>query len=168
MNQRWMLTAGVIFLAVVLFVVVGRHKNEQTSAPSSASSGEAKKVYEEAVNLESGGQKLEAKAAYEKLIENYSDFDQMDAVQKHLGDLNMNIIVSSVETTDTEYRSLTFKHVLFPVWISAYRYRGKIFRLLVNARTGEVQGERPWSVMKFVVLGLAIAAAAGLIALVAR
>ena len=96
-----MFTAGIIFMAVVLFVVIGRHKTEQNSVSSSSSSGEAKKVYEEAVNLESGGQKLEAKAAYEKLIENYSDFDQMDAVQKHLGDLNMNIIVSSVETPDT-------------------------------------------------------------------
>ena len=37
---------------------------------------------------------------------------------------------------------------LLPEWISAYRYRNRSFRFLVNARTGEVQGERPWSWMK--------------------
>jgi len=55
----------------------------------------------------------------------------------------------------TDYRGVTFKHILLPVWISAYRYKGKVFRFLVNARTGEVQGERPWSVWKitFAVIG---------------
>ena len=40
---------------------------------------------------------------------------------------------------------LTFKHVLLPVWLAAYRYRGKSFRFVVNGRTGSVEGERPWS-----------------------
>ena len=101
MNQRWMLMAGVIFVAVAAFVAVGRHKTEQTSASSSSSSQEAKKLYDEAMNLESGGQKLEARAAYQKIMDHYSDFDQMEAVQKHLNDLNLNIIVSNVETPDT-------------------------------------------------------------------
>ncbi|MCC6951901.1 MAG: hypothetical protein IT433_10710 [Phycisphaerales bacterium] len=53
------------------------------------------------------------------------------------------------------YSDVTFKHLLVPVWVSAYRFRGKAYRFLVNARTGEVQGERPWSVWK---ISLAIAA----------
>lgn len=73
-----------------------------------------------------------------------------------------------VESKETEYREITFKHVLFPVWISAYRYRGRIYRLLVNARTGEVQGERPWSAAKIVGLVLAIVAAIATIALLAH
>lgn len=53
------------------------------------------------------------------------------------------------------YSDITFKHILLPLWISAYRYNDKVFRFLVNARTGEVQGERPWSAFKiaFAVLG---------------
>ncbi len=66
----------------------------------------------------------------------------------------------------TDYHDLKFKHVLFPVWISAFRWQGKIYRLLVNARTGEVQGERPWSVAKIVLVVLAVCAAILLIALV--
>lgn len=42
----------------------------------------------------------------------------------------------------------TFKHLLLPIWISAYRFEGRVFRFLVNARSGEVQGERPWSIWK--------------------
>jgi hypothetical protein len=62
--------------------------------------------------------------------------------------------IASVHST---YGSITFKHLLLPLWISAYRYRGKTYRFLVNARTGEVQGERPWSAAKITLLVIAIA-----------
>ena len=48
----------------------------------------------------------------------------------------------------TGYFDVTFKHTLLPLWISAYRYRARAWRFLVNARTGEVQGERPYSWIK--------------------
>lgn len=51
----------------------------------------------------------------------------------------------------TAYRAITFKHVLLPVWLMAYRYRGKVYRVTINAATGEVQGERPWSWVKILV-----------------
>ncbi|MGY6549861.1 MAG: primosomal protein N' (replication factor Y) - superfamily II helicase [Roseinatronobacter sp.] len=41
-----------------------------------------------------------------------------------------------------------FKHLLLPIWMAAYRYRGRSFRFIVNGQTGRVQGERPWSVWK--------------------
>ena len=53
-----------------------------------------------------------------------------------------------IQSIRSGFNSITFKHILLPVWISTYRYRNKPFRFLVNARTGEVQGERPWSWMK--------------------
>jgi predicted RNA-binding Zn-ribbon protein involved in translation (DUF1610 family) len=69
----------------------------------------------------------------------------------------------------TQYHDVAFRHILLPVWISAYRFRERSFRVLVNARTGEVQGERPWSWVKItlaVVAGLAVAAA--VVAIVSR
>src|SRR5208282_1311539 len=42
----------------------------------------------------------------------------------------------------------TFKHVLLPVWIAAYRYNGEVYRFLVNGQTGEVVGVAPWSIPK--------------------
>jgi DNA-directed RNA polymerase subunit RPC12/RpoP len=53
-----------------------------------------------------------------------------------------------VHSTNTQYNNITFKHILLPIWISAYKYQGKTFQFLINARTGEVQGERPWSWVK--------------------
>jgi predicted RNA-binding Zn-ribbon protein involved in translation (DUF1610 family) len=60
-----------------------------------------------------------------------------------------------ISSVNTRYHDITFKHILLPVWISAYRYRDKIFRFMVNARTGEVCGERPYSAWKifFAVMG---------------
>jgi hypothetical protein len=69
----------------------------------------------------------------------------------------------SIDSVRTRFHDITFKHVLLPVWISAYRYRGRVFRFLVNARTGEVQGARPWSAIKIalaVVVALILAGVA--------
>lgn len=66
-----------------------------------------------------------------------------------------------------DYRDITFKHLLLPVWISAYRYRDRVFRFLVNARTGEVQGERPYSAMKIAAAVLAGLILLGVIVLIA-
>lgn len=49
---------------------------------------------------------------------------------------------------EVEYRDQTFKHVLLPVWVATFRFLGRSYRTVVNARTGEVAGERPWSVWK--------------------
>jgi hypothetical protein len=58
----------------------------------------------------------------------------------------------------TYYSDITFKYILLPVWISAYRFKDRNFQFLVNARTGEVQGERPYSWIKITLLVLFIIA----------
>jgi hypothetical protein len=55
-----------------------------------------------------------------------------------------------IHSAQTQYGKITFKHILLPVWMSAYRFRDRVFRILINARTGEVQGERPYSPWKIV------------------
>ena len=65
-----------------------------------------------------------------------------------------------IQYVNTTYHDPTFKHILLPVWISAYRYNNKVYQFMINARTGEVQGERPFSVAKItfaVIVGLIIA-----------
>ncbi|MDJ0827827.1 MAG: TFIIB-type zinc finger domain-containing protein [Rhodobacter sp.] len=69
-----------------------------------------------------------------------------------------------IHDIDTRVSDVTFKHILLPVWLAAYKYRGKTYRFVVNGRTGRVQGERPWSAWKIaiaVVLGLLVAGAIG-------
>ncbi len=53
--------------------------------------------------------------------------------------------VQRVESVDTDYSAETFKHILLPIWMAAYKYGGKSYRFMVNGQTGEVQGERPYS-----------------------
>lgn len=53
-----------------------------------------------------------------------------------------------INCKDTDYKNITFKHTLLPLWISSYKYREKSFRFLINARTGETKGDRPYSAVK--------------------
>ena len=53
-----------------------------------------------------------------------------------------------VDAVDTAYSNAFFRHLLLPVWMGAYRFRNKPFQVVGNARTGEVQGERPYSAWK--------------------
>ena len=66
-----------------------------------------------------------------------------------------------IHQIQTVVSDVTFKHILLPVWMAAYKYRGKTYRFVVNGRSGRVQGERPWSIWKitFAVLAVAIIAA---------
>ncbi len=71
-----------------------------------------------------------------------------------------------VANVSTQINDVTFKHVLLPVWVAAYKYRGRTFRFVVNGRTGRVQGERPYSAWKItiaVILGLIAALIAGFV-----
>jgi hypothetical protein len=67
---------------------------------------------------------------------------------------------------NTVVDDVTFKHILLPVWLAAYKYRGQTYRFVVNGRTGRVQGERPYSAWKIgfaVVVGLFLALIAGFV-----
>ncbi|HDZ81035.1 MAG TPA: primosomal protein N' (replication factor Y) - superfamily II helicase [Roseobacter sp.] len=69
-----------------------------------------------------------------------------------------------VHDIQTKLSNVTFKHVLLPVWLAAYKYQGKTYRFVVNGRTGNVQGERPYSTLKItfaVILGLIAAGIIG-------
>ena len=68
-----------------------------------------------------------------------------------------------IYSKNTYYSDITFKYILLPVWISAYRFKETTYRFLINARTGEVQGERPYSWVKITLLVLFILAVIGTI-----
>ncbi len=66
-----------------------------------------------------------------------------------------------INSIQTRISDTTFKHVLLPVWMAAYRYRGKSYRFIVNGRTGRVSGQRPWSAWKIAFALIALALVAG-------
>ncbi len=61
-----------------------------------------------------------------------------------------------VHRVDSQYDAITYKYLLLPIWLLAYRYNEKVFQVVINAATGKVQGERPYSWVK---IGLTILSA---------
>lgn len=67
-----------------------------------------------------------------------------------------------IDQFNTQHYNTTYKHCLLPVWSAAFRYQQKTYRFVINGRTGQVQGERPYSYWKIalaVILGLIAGAA---------
>lgn len=65
----------------------------------------------------------------------------------------------------THYSAITFKHLLLPVYVGAYRFNQKVYQLVINGRTGEVQGERPYSVWKILFFTLFLLLIVGILIL---
>jgi len=64
-----------------------------------------------------------------------------------------------VHSKRTRYTAVTFKPLLLPVWVAAYRYHDKTYQIVVNGRTGRVAGYRPysaWKIAGFVALLVAL------------
>jgi DNA-directed RNA polymerase subunit RPC12/RpoP len=104
------------------------------------------------VTLEDGF--VEARAFMDRMIDRDVRFDIGGDQQR-------------VHRIETAISGVTFKHILLPVWMAAYKYRGETYRFVVNGRTGRVQGERPYSAWKIavaVILGLIVALAVGYLA----
>jgi predicted RNA-binding Zn-ribbon protein involved in translation (DUF1610 family) len=53
-----------------------------------------------------------------------------------------------VSQVNTQHHDTTFKHLLLPVWSATFKYRGKIYRYVINGRSGKIHGERPYSFIK--------------------
>ncbi len=61
------------------------------------------------------------------------------------GDTQRNLRIN------TRKSKVTFKHLLLPVWIAAYQFKGKIYRFIVNGQTGKVSGKKPVSWGKVII-----------------
>jgi Zn finger protein HypA/HybF involved in hydrogenase expression len=75
------------------------------------------------------------------------------AIRSDIGGDEQQILTMSVQHADVRC-----KHILLPLWISSFRYKEKVYRFIVNARSGEVAGERPWSAVKITLTVLLVIA----------
>ncbi|WP_010584857.1 hypothetical protein [Schlesneria paludicola] len=53
-----------------------------------------------------------------------------------------------ITSLNANYSRITYKHLLLPVWLLAYRYRNETYQVMINATTGVVSGQRPYSAVK--------------------
>lgn len=44
-----------------------------------------------------------------------------------------------------DYQEETYKHVLLPIYSTAYTYKGRHYRVLINGQSGRVEGDYPKS-----------------------
>ncbi len=89
------------------------------------------------------------KAGFEQAKEKISDRIRSE-VRRDIGGDDQRI-----NSVSTSYSRVTFKHILLPIWISSYQFKGRPYSVIVHGRTGEVGGDRPLSPTKIssVVLG---------------
>jgi hypothetical protein len=65
-----------------------------------------------------------------------------------------------ISSLDVDWRAMTYKHLLLPIWLLTVIYQQRPFQVYINGVTGEVHGERPYSKVK---IAFAVAAAAVLV-----
>jgi len=61
-----------------------------------------------------------------------------------------------VDELSTADQNVLFRLLLLPLWIATYITGGKTFHVFVNANTGEVIGERPYSAAKIISAVMAV------------
>ena len=55
-----------------------------------------------------------------------------------------------------DYQEETYKHVLLPMYSTAYTYKGKQYRVLINGQSGRVEGDYPKSPMRIGMIVFAV------------
>lgn len=71
-----------------------------------------------------------------------------------------------ISSLDTQWDKITFKHILVPIWIGAYKFKDKSYGFMINGRTGEISGDAPISPWKVALIVLAVLAVIVVIVLV--
>ena len=88
-----------------------------------------------------------------EIAKDIADVKIRTLVKRDIGGDDQRIIL-----LNTNYENIKFKHLLLPVFVCAYKYKNKLYQFLVNGRTGEIQGERPYSWIKIVAFAFIILA----------
>lgn len=68
-----------------------------------------------------------------------------------------------VTSMDMQLSQETFKHILLPVYVSAYRYQGKEYNFFINGENGQISGTRPYSFWKIFLTVVFVIAVIGIL-----
>ncbi|MCK4441766.1 MAG: hypothetical protein KAU90_07145 [Sulfurovaceae bacterium] len=61
-----------------------------------------------------------------------------------------------IERKDTTYNHVTYKNTLFPIWTAKFKYKNRVYNYAINAQSGKITGERPYSLVKIISLIIVI------------
>jgi len=48
----------------------------------------------------------------------------------------------------TTYDNITYKYILAPIWIAAFKYKDKVYNIAINGQTGKISGRAPISPLR--------------------
>ena len=99
-NRLVMVAAAVVILAGIVWAVFF-HRDGAKAVESSTGEASAPQLFEEAGRLDADGQKVQAKELYAKIVEEHPDYDKVAEVQDKLGRLNLDIITSNTQTSQS-------------------------------------------------------------------
>jgi len=55
-----------------------------------------------------------------------------------------------IHQVHTKHNDITYKNILLPVWTASFRWKEKEYYYAINAQSGKIVGERPYSSMKII------------------
>ncbi|MCZ2357147.1 MAG: hypothetical protein LC115_10775 [Bacteroidia bacterium] len=88
---------------------------------------------------------VDVKQGFERAEKIMNDYIYQQCATQVPGDTHKDLNVQ------THKHSITFKHILLPIYVSAYRYNDKVFQVVVNGQTGKITGEKPLSWIKITI-----------------
>ncbi len=108
--------------------------------------------------LKSESYEVDVKQGFEKAkIRMENEIEQ--EIRRDIGGDHQRIMSKNIQ-----YNNVTFKHILLPIWVSSYRFKGKVYNFVVNGQTGKVKGKRPVDAMKVILVILLVIVIIALIA----
>ena len=71
-----------------------------------------------------------------------------------------------IHSMNTKHNNITYKNTLFPVWTASFEWKQKTYNYAINAQSGKIAGERPYSYIKIALAVLSIILIMGAIAFI--
>jgi len=66
-----------------------------------------------------------------------------------------------IQQMHTQHNEVTYKNVLFPVWTASFHWKEKEYYYAINAQTGKIVGDRPYSYTKIFLAVIAVVSILG-------
>ena len=101
MKNKIIIILCALVAAGGLMLVVSKKQNAGPGEETPTENVSAQTLYDEALQSQADGDSLKAKEAYEKILQDFPDFERVEAIQAHLSDLNLEIIFSNAQTPQT-------------------------------------------------------------------
>jgi hypothetical protein len=87
-----------------------------------------------------------------------------DARRKLVAKVLPGRLLKDFEITSSDFTGQTYKLMLLPMWVGAFQYQSRTFRVLINGQTGRVAGDKPIDWSKAVIIAVSAVLIVGLIA----